>query len=267
MRSRSLSIYTRSIFKNSSCSSVNSRPIFTYYSSSLKIQMINLSTNSEYKCRVDLDLYSSPSCEGLATQAASGRHLRVESLTPTAQAISVRLCEDDYVAWLKLADVAQLELAIDAYQAIEIDRSTIAARISQIIAFTQAAMQVPNYYLWGGTVAPNYDCSGLMQAAFESQGIWLPRDSYQQEAFVERVSIENMLPGDLIFFGTPTKTDHVALHLGDLHYIHSSGVQMGRNGIGIDILSDGTGDLIGCGYYAKLRCCGRVMSGFRSIGS
>ncbi|WP_310489194.1 C40 family peptidase [Chamaesiphon sp. VAR_69_metabat_338] len=229
--------------------------------------MIDLSTHHEYKCRVNLDLYSSPSCEGLATQAAGGRHLRVTSLTPKAQSMAVRLCEDDYDAWLKLADVEQLELATDTYQPIEIDRSTIAERIPEVIAFTQAAMQVPNYYLWGGTVAPNYDCSGLMQAAFGSQGIWLPRDSYQQEAFVEQISIEQMLPGDLIFFGTPAKTDHVALHLGDLQYIHSSGVQMGRNGIGIDILSDRTADPIGCGYYAKLRCCGRVRSSFRSVGS
>ena len=106
------------------------------------------------------------------------------------------MCEDDYVAWLKLEDVerAGIEQQISINHA-EIDspeerlrhRSTIAARIPEIINFTQAAMQVPNYYLWGGTVAPNYDCSGLMQAAFGSQGIWLPRDSYQQEAFVEQI--------------------------------------------------------------------------------
>ncbi|WP_310419612.1 C40 family peptidase, partial [Chamaesiphon sp. OTE_8_metabat_110] len=145
---------------------------------------------------------------------------------------------------------------------VEIDRTTIAASIPKVIAFTQAAMAVSNHYLWGGTVAPNYDCSGLMQAAFASQGIWLPRDSYQQEAFVEPVSIEQMLPGDLIFFGTPEKTDHVALHLGELRYIHSSGIQMGRNGIGIDILTDRTTDPVSAGYYAKFRCCGRIMNSY-----
>jgi hypothetical protein len=223
---------------------------------------MNISTSNEYQCRVDLDLYSSPMCEGLATQAAKARHLWIESVTPTEQAIPVRLCEDNYPGWLKLEDVGKLELTTDTYQPLQIDRSTIAARIPQIIAFTQAAMQVPNHYLWGGTVAPNYDCSGLMQAAFGSQGIWLPRDSYQQEAFVEQISIEDLRPGDLIFFGTPAKTDHVALNLGNLQYIHSSGIQMGRNGIGIDTLTDGTDDPVSCGYYAKLRCCGRVMTSY-----
>jgi NlpC/P60 family/Bacterial dipeptidyl-peptidase Sh3 domain len=227
--------------------------------------MIDLSTTSEYRCLVNLDLYSSPICEGLATQAAADRHLRIESLTPTEQAIRVWLCEDNYPAWLKLADVEQLELATDIYQSVHVDRAVIAARIPEIITFARAAMNVPNQYLWGGTVAPNYDCSGLMQAAFQSQGIWLPRDSYQQEAFTLHVPIEEMLPGDLIFFGTPEKTDHVALHLGDLEYIHSSGIQMGRNGIGIDVLSDRTVDPVSLGYYAKLRCCGRVMNSYCKI--
>ncbi len=220
--------------------------------------MINLSCDDEYQCRKQLDLYSSPICEGLATQAATNRHLRIVSTTPTARALPIRLCEDDYPAWLKLDDLAELELATEIYRSIPIDRSTIAERLPQIMGFMEAARLVPNRYLWGGTVAPDYDCSGLMQAAFWSQGIWLPRDSHQQEAFVERVSIAEMLPGDLIFFGTPEKTDHVAMHLGALRYIHSSGVQIGRNGIGIDILSDRATDPIGLGYYAKFRCCGRV---------
>jgi NlpC/P60 family/Bacterial dipeptidyl-peptidase Sh3 domain len=227
--------------------------------------MVSLTTTSEYRCRINLDLYSSTVCEGLATQAAADRHLRIESLTPTDGAIRVRLCEDDYPAWLKLADVDQLELTTDLYQPAKIERAVIVARMPEIIAFTKSAMQVPNQYLWGGTVAPNYDCSGLMQAAFQSQGVWLPRDSYQQEAFVEQVPIDQMLPGDLIFFGTPEKTDHVALHLGDLRYIHSSGIQMGRNGIGIDTLSDRSTDPVSVGYFAKLRCCGRVMTSYCKV--
>jgi cell wall-associated NlpC family hydrolase len=226
------------------------------------MRSIDLSTTSEYRCREQLDLYSSPVCQGLATQAAATRHLRIVSLTPTQNAIPIRLCEDDYPAWLKLDDVARLELTTDIYQSPLIDRATITTKIPEIIAFAQAAMAVSNQYLWGGTVAPDYDCSGLMQAAFQSQGIWLPRDSYQQEAFTQRISSAEMLPGDLIFFGTPAKTDHVALYVGDLRYIHSSGVQMGRNGIGIDSLTDRTEDPVSLGYYAKLRCCGRVMTNY-----
>lgn len=223
---------------------------------------MNFSSHVEYRCSKQLDLYSSPICEGLATQAAVDRHLRIISTTPTDLAVRIRLCEDDYPAWLRLDDLQYLAETMDIYRSSQIDRATIAERMPQVIAFAQTAMQVPNQYLWGGTVAPNYDCSGLMQAAFYSQGIWLPRDSYQQEAFVEKVPIDRMLPGDLIFFGTPEKTDHVALHLGELRYIHSSGVQIGRNGIGIDSLTDRTTDTVSLAYHAKFRCCGRVMRSF-----
>jgi cell wall-associated NlpC family hydrolase len=129
-----------------------------------------------------------------------------------------------------------------------------------VIAFSRKALTVPNRYLWGGTLGPDYDCSGLVQAAFAASGIWLPRDSYQQEAFCSSLPRETLLPGDLIFFGLE-KVDHVALYLGDNHYIHSSGRETGRNGIGIDILAD-TGDEIGRYYFRRARGFGRVTRGY-----
>ncbi|HEY9822296.1 MAG TPA: C40 family peptidase, partial [Candidatus Sericytochromatia bacterium] len=136
----------------------------------------------------------------------------------------------------------------------------IQERLPAVIAFTKAAMQQPNYYLWGGTVAPNYDCSGLMQAAFAASGIWLPRDSYQQEAFTQ--SIENqLLPGDLVFFAKAEKVNHVGLYLGDGYYIHSSGKTTGRNGIAIDRLSE-QGDEIAKSYYRQFKGAGRVQKNY-----
>jgi NlpC/P60 family/Bacterial dipeptidyl-peptidase Sh3 domain len=195
-----------------------------------------------------------------------GRSVQILSTEVENSVVRVRSVEDDYPGWLLVSDLRHLEPAEGFYQPLVISRPEIAQRLRAIMDFTRAAMVVPNRYLWGGTVAPHYDCSGLMQAAFQSQGIWLPRDSYQQEAFMQHISIEELAPGDLIFFGTPQKTDHVALHLGNREYIHSSGIEMGRNGIGIDLLSSDTPDLIGLGYWRKLRCCGRVMSSYQSLG-
>ncbi|HEY9910189.1 MAG TPA: C40 family peptidase, partial [Thermosynechococcaceae cyanobacterium] len=108
-------------------------------------------------------------------------------------------------------------------------------------------------------VAPNYDCSGLMQAAFASVDIWIPRDAYQQEAFVQPIALSELIPGDLVFFGTPTKATHVGLYLGADQYIHSSGKDQGRNGIGIDRVS-GQGDRVSQTYHAQLRGAGRVVA-------
>ncbi len=100
-----------------------------------------------------------------------------------------------------------------------------------------------------------------MQAAFKSVGVWLPRDAYQQEAFTQKISFEELLPGDLVFFGAVQKATHVGLFLGDGCYIHSSGQKQGRNGIGIDKLSE-HGDEVSQSYYKQLRGFGRVMRSY-----
>lgn len=216
----------------------------------------------EYQCRVNLNLYDSPSCNSLATQAAAFRHLQILSRTLTDNAFEVRLSEDGYSGWLSVQDITELEYTTNVYQAIALSATEIQNRIPQVIAFTLEAMKQANYYLWGGTVEPNYDCSGLMQAAFVASGIWLPRDSYQQAAFTQSIQVEELLAGDLIFFGTEVKVNHVGLYIEDGFYIHSSGKEIGRNGIGIDKLGD-EGDEIGRSYYQRLLACGRVVESYR----
>jgi len=235
--------------------------------------------HGEYRCRVNLDLYDSPACASLATQAAAGRHLHALLSTARDQAVEVQLCEDGYQAWLRVEDISQLEIASQPYHAIAfgaelrsiafgaelrsiaLSRPQIQDRLPEVIAFTKKAMQQPNYYLWGGTVGPNYDCSGLMQAAFAASGIWLPRDSYQQQAFTESIPLAEAQAGDLVFFGTPEKINHVGLFLGDGYYIHSSGKEQGRNGIGIDQLSV-QGDNVSRTYYQQFRGIGRVIASY-----
>ncbi len=226
----------------------------------------------EYICTRPLNLYKTPDLQGLVTQAAAGRHLRLAE--PPADAVGasmgretgarfVILAEDDYPGWIAPQGVAPLSLAETLYQPVCLDRCQIEPRLAAVIAFTQRAMAEPNGYLWGGTVGPNYDCSGLMQAAFASVGIRLPRDSYQQEAFTQPIEWDALQPGDLVFFGTPERTKHVGLYLGDGSYIHSSGQEQGRNGIGIDSLTD-LFHPVSRAYHRQLRRPGRVMHSYIS---
>ena len=230
---------------------------------------------SEYQTEGHLNLYDSAACTTLATQARAGRYLRFQAQiadefnSPTA--LAVCLCEDNYPGWITMADLAHIRPASVPYQPITLTPAQIQARIPGVIAFAQTAMTEPNVYLWGGTIGPHYDCSGLMQRAFGHPGIWLPRDAYQQEPFVMPIPNPGQTPedwttaaqpGDLIFFGSSAKADHVALYLGEGQYIHSSGIEHGRNGIGIDVLAAG-GDRVSRYYYERVRLIGRVVQSYQ----
>ena len=133
-----------------------------------------------------------------------------------------------------------------------------------MLAFAEAAHARPNQYLWGGSLGPDYDCSGFIQTAFASAGIWIPRDAYQQERFCQPVAIAPgcyslLRPGDLIFFGPSRRCTHVGLHLGGGRYMHSSGRANGRDGLGIDGLDAHLLDPVSVHYRSELRGAGRVV--------
>ena len=220
----------------------------------------------EYQVLTHLNLYDSPECTRLATQARANRHLHILSdvvNVVTHQAVEVRLCEDDYPGWLKVENLKQLKIATRPYQSQKMSRAEISARLPDIISFANDAMAQPNRYQWGGTIGPNYDCSGLTQAAFASVGIWIPRDAYQQEDFIHPVDILDIERGDLIFFGSEKRATHVGLYIGEGEYIHSSGRDHGRDGIGIDRLFPPREE-ISERLFQKLRGAGRVMESYQA---
>lgn len=251
-------------------------------------QTFTANPTAEYQCLGTVNLYSQSSLDGLATQAIAGRQLRILTLPLTdagelaEKAVRVYLCEDDYPGWLAVEDLDLIEEAETPYRAIALSAEQIGDRLPKIITFAQQTMQQPNRYLWGGTAGPNYDCSGLMQAAFLSADIWLPRDAYQQAAFTRETLPQTWIdpvpeslsevwfalvqPGDLIFFGDGERITHVGLYLGEGQYIHSSGKDKGRNGIGIDTLYP-SDDPVSQGYYALLKGAGRVVKCYQPTGT
>jgi len=215
-----------------------------------------------YRSLRHLNLFeqADPQCCRLATQMARGRFL---SILETTQRHKVRLAEDGYIAWLNVSDRQYLEpMPPDfSYENPTVDYTAIQQAIPQVVDYIFSAQAQPHEYLWGGTVPPNYDCSGLMQAAFASAGIWLPRDAYQQEAFVDKISEESAQRGDLIFFGTDLKATHVGLYLGHGEYVHSSGKEHGHNGIAVSSLEGA--DSVSLFYASKLRGWGRVCRSYQ----
>jgi len=220
----------------------------------------------QYVCDLAINLYQTPACQGLVTQVDANQHLRLLEVSKNQDVLRAISCKDDYPGWIAATHLSNLAAAIAPYHAPVLTAAQIQAKIPQVIAFAQAAMAVPNEYLWGGASAPNYDCSGLVQSAFVAAGVQLPRDSYQQEDFTERVAEDDLQLGDLVFFGTPERTTHVALYVGEGRYIHSSGKDKGRNGIGIDSIVD-LSHPVSKGYHALIRCYGRVTKSYQPTGN
>lgn len=79
-------------------------------------------------------------------------------------------------------------------------------------------------YLWGGKSPFGIDCSAFTQMVYKICGYRLERDAPMQSNQGRKVeSLEKAIPGDLCFFGTKTKIDHVGILLENDRVIHSSG--------------------------------------------
>lgn len=80
-------------------------------------------------------------------------------------------------------------------------------------------------YTWGGRSPKGFDCSGFVQTVFFLLGVSLPRDSWQQQQNnLVSTDYRKAQPADLLFFGkTMDHVTHVAISLGDEHFIHASG--------------------------------------------
>ncbi|MEE1769300.1 bifunctional lytic transglycosylase/C40 family peptidase [Streptomyces sp. JV185] len=71
----------------------------------------------------------------------------------------------------------------------------------------------------GGSSAHWCDCSSLMQQAYRAAGISIPRVTYDQVGFGDRVGIDDPRPGDLVFNpgsdGSDARPGHVGMYIGD----------------------------------------------------
>ena len=204
---------------------------------------------SLWKLRTNFDGLKSENSDELVTQASVGRSFQlIDCLKFNFQnkeiidRVKVRLLEDDYICWFRFSELIYQASKIESWESELFTEEQIFSRIPGILTWTKAAKKMCNEYLWGGTIGPNFDCSGLVQSAFASSGIWIPRDAYQQEKFCKNVALDmealgkELKPGDLLFFGSSEKCTHVGLHIENGFYIHSSGVTDGHNGIEIDRL-------------------------------
>jgi murein DD-endopeptidase len=82
-------------------------------------------------------------------------------------------------------------------------------------------------YKWGGNGPQAFDCSGLVHFIHRELGIDVPRTAEQQFRAATRVDLDELKPGDLVFFKTRgRRVSHVGIYAGSDRFVHAP--QSGR---------------------------------------
>ena len=86
-----------------------------------------------------------------------------------------------------------------------------------------AALQLQGIpYRLGGTDVHGFDCSGLVQYVFALYGIGLPRVVHDQYRAGRRVKVDDLEPGDLVFFAADgDAVTHVGIVIGGERFVHA----------------------------------------------
>ncbi len=97
------------------------------------------------------------------------------------------------------------------------------AQIANAVLF-RAMSLVGTPYRWGGnTPDSGFDCSGLVTYVFrDAAGLSLPRQSIaMSEVGARKLAADALQSGDLVFFESGRRIDHVGIYVGQGRFVHA----------------------------------------------
>jgi cell wall-associated NlpC family hydrolase len=101
------------------------------------------------------------------------------------------------------------------------------------VAIKYALKQIGDRYVFGSAGLLTWDCSGLTMRAFQAAGVSLPHSSAAQARLGKQVSLKDLKPGDLLFYGRPVS--HVGMYIGGGKMVHAP-----RSGSRVKITTSGS---------------------------
>jgi cell wall-associated NlpC family hydrolase len=105
-------------------------------------------------------------------------------------------------------------------------------------AIASAALRLQGVpYRAGGSDLHGFDCSGLVQYVLAQSGVAVPRIVREQYEVGTRVRLDEIEPGDLVFFTTEgRRVSHVGIAIGGDQFVHAPNA---RGNVRVDSLAMG----------------------------
>jgi cell wall-associated NlpC family hydrolase len=113
----------------------------------------------------------------------------------------------------QLAAVSTTDTASAGTSAAQAPVSDVPASGRAKVAVDYALAQVGKPYVYGAAGPDSFDCSGLTMAAWGAAGVSLPHSSSGQQGVTRPISASELVPGDLVFYYSPTS--HVGIYIGN----------------------------------------------------
>ena len=130
----------------------------------------NFSNTIWWKVKINISGYQNKTEENLVTEILKNRIFRLiyPSFYQSKKKLSrilVQFYEDGYICWIDLnkLSIEQFDCKNNFFKSNSVN---IQEKIPLILNWIKDQSKLKNKYLWGGTLGPNFDCSGLIQTAF-----------------------------------------------------------------------------------------------------
>lgn len=201
----------------------------------IKAEYVLTGTDALEKASTLLKPIADVNTDGLKVRTEPNTECEVLDIVGSGQSFDVL---EELDEWVKIdldgeegylfKDYVEVGAKLD--EALTINEVRYGEGVSDVrIALSEFAKQyIGNPYVWGGTsLTRGADCSGFVLSVFKNYGMSLPHSSRAQANCGTSVSLNELKPGDLVFYGNSSGINHVAIYVGGGQVVHASNPRVG----------------------------------------